>query len=79
MRLPWISLFFYLFAASDSALVSIPLLASDDAPVVTGDLLSFSIGPDRWLDWAGNTSRNEFFYNALNNLVKFTGTSPPSE
>ncbi|KAF7358555.1 Glycoside hydrolase family 79 protein [Mycena venus] len=76
MRLPWISLFFYLFAASDSALVSIPLLASDDAPVVTGDLLSFSIGPDRWLDWAGNTSRNEFFYNALNNLVKFTGTSP---
>lgn len=72
--------------------VPIPLSATDDAPQVTGNLVSLSIEQDRkavfalyfyfyssqlgWLDWAGNTSRNSFFFNTLDNLVALTGSDP---
>ncbi|KAG6843890.1 hypothetical protein H0H87_011961 [Tephrocybe sp. NHM501043] len=31
---------------------------------------------DRWTDWAGTTSRNEFFFNTLDNLKQITGHPP---
>ncbi|KAG6853789.1 hypothetical protein C0991_001378 [Blastosporella zonata] len=31
---------------------------------------------DRWTDWAGTTSRNEFFFNTLDNLKQLTGQPP---
>lgn len=63
-------------AADGSVDVSIPLTAPSSAPQIAPDLLSFSIEQDRWVEWAGNTSKNTFFYNALNNLKQITGASP---
>ncbi|KAJ7475686.1 glycoside hydrolase family 79 protein [Mycena latifolia] len=56
--------------------VTIPLSVTGDAPPVTGNLVSLSIEQDRWLDWAGNTTRNSFFFNTLDNLVALTGAPP---
>ena len=57
--------------------VSIPLHANSNAPKISPSHVSLSIELDRWTDWAGNVSRNEFFFNALDNLNKITG-KPPS-
>ncbi|KAF6757178.1 hypothetical protein DFP72DRAFT_248807 [Ephemerocybe angulata] len=43
---------------------------------VAPDLVSFSIEQDRWEEWVGSTSRNEFFYNALVNLRELAGRPP---
>ncbi|KAJ7475688.1 glycoside hydrolase family 79 protein [Mycena latifolia] len=56
--------------------VTIPLSVTGDAPSVTGNLVSLSIEQDRWLDWVGNTTRNSFFFNTLDNLVALTGAPP---
>ena len=56
--------------------VTIPLTALPSAPSVSPDLVSFSIEQDRWVDWAGTTERNQFFYNALDNLVQITHSPP---
>ncbi|KDR73347.1 hypothetical protein GALMADRAFT_72693 [Galerina marginata CBS 339.88] len=56
--------------------VSIPVSAPSTAPTIAPDLLSLSIEQDRWTDWSGTTSRNSFFVNTLNNLVKLTGVPP---
>ncbi|KAJ6514067.1 glycoside hydrolase family 79 protein [Mycena vulgaris] len=56
--------------------VPIPLRVPEDAPAVGGNLFSLSIEQDEWLDWAGNTSRNSFFFNTLDNLVALTGSKP---
>ncbi|KAJ7837920.1 glycoside hydrolase family 79 protein [Mycena leptocephala] len=56
--------------------VSIPLRVPQGAPAVGGNLFSLSIEQDGWLDWAGNTSRNSFFFNTLDNLVALTGYDP---
>ncbi|KAK7451043.1 hypothetical protein VKT23_012718 [Stygiomarasmius scandens] len=56
--------------------VNIPVDAPSGAPTVSGSLFSLSIEQDRWLDWAGNTSRNEFFFNTLDNLIQITGEPP---
>ncbi|KAJ7464179.1 glycoside hydrolase family 79 protein [Mycena latifolia] len=56
--------------------VTIPLSVDGNAPSVTGNLVSLSIEQDRWLDWAGNTTRNSFFFNTLDNLVALTGAPP---
>ncbi|KAJ7284845.1 glycoside hydrolase family 79 protein [Mycena rebaudengoi] len=55
--------------------VSIPLSAHIHSPALSGNLFSFSIEQDRWLDWIGNTSRNSFFFNALDNLVALSGSN----
>lgn len=39
-------------------------------------LLSFSIEQDNWTNWTGTTSRNNFFFNLLNNLAQRTGSPP---
>lgn len=57
--------------------VSVPVVAPPVAPSVIPSLIGLSIEQDRWLDWSGNTSRNDFFFNTLNNLVGITGQPPP--
>ncbi|KAJ7178604.1 glycoside hydrolase family 79 protein [Mycena crocata] len=57
--------------------VAVPIpLSGGDAPAVSGNLISLSIEQDRWVDWVGNTSRNSFFFNTLDNLVALTGANP---
>lgn len=63
------------FAASAVDVV-IPLTAPYGASSVAPDLVSLSIEQDRWVDWAGTTDQNEFFYNALDNLVQITNSPP---
>ncbi|KAG6910003.1 hypothetical protein DXG01_014003 [Tephrocybe rancida] len=56
--------------------ISIPLAPPSAAPQVSPSLVSFSIEQDRWTDWAGSTSRNQFFFNVLDNLRQLTGAPP---
>ncbi|KAG6879675.1 hypothetical protein C0992_012973 [Termitomyces sp. T32_za158] len=56
--------------------VPIPLVAPRAAVRVSSSLFSFSIEQDRWTDWAGSTSRNQFFFNTLDNLGQLTGAPP---
>jgi hypothetical protein len=56
--------------------VSIPLAPPSTAPTVTPSLVSFSIEQDRWTDWVGTTSRNQFFFNTLDNLNQLAGVPP---
>jgi len=56
--------------------VSISNCAPFTAVSVSQSLVSFSIEQDRWTDWVGTTSRNEFFFNTLDNLKKLTGEPP---
>ncbi|KAJ7158873.1 glycoside hydrolase family 79 protein [Mycena filopes] len=68
----WVALILPLASA-----VTVPIpLSPGDAPSVDGNLVSLSIEQDRWLDWSGNTTRNTFFFNTLDNLVSITGDSP---
>ncbi|THU94957.1 hypothetical protein K435DRAFT_860036 [Dendrothele bispora CBS 962.96] len=61
---------------SSAVTVEIPVTAPSAAPKVPGSLFSLSIEHERWLDWAGNTSRNEFFFNVLDNLISITDEGP---
>ncbi|KAJ8521136.1 hypothetical protein ONZ45_g2122 [Pleurotus djamor] len=56
--------------------ISIPLLAPSTAPTLSPTLLSLSLEQDRWTDWSGSTSRNEFFFNTLDNIKQLTGEAP---
>jgi len=56
--------------------VSLPLAAPSSAATLNPDLLSFSIEQDLWTEWAGTTSPNTFFLNALGNLAERTGQTP---
>ncbi|KAF5382078.1 hypothetical protein D9615_004232 [Tricholomella constricta] len=56
--------------------VPIPLFAPSNAASVSPSLFSFSIEQDRWTDWAGSTSRNQFLFNTLDNLGRLTGAPP---
>ncbi|KAJ6607350.1 glycoside hydrolase family 79 protein [Mycena sp. CBHHK59/15] len=67
----WISL-----PAATWALTVIIPLSPGGAPVISPSLISLSIEQDRWTDWAGTTSRNEFFHNTLDNLQQITGSPP---
>ncbi|KAI0337156.1 glycoside hydrolase family 79 protein [Trametopsis cervina] len=59
-----------LVAAQNS---TIPILVPDDAKALSQNLLGFSLEQDRWPDWAGVQSRNEFTHNALLNYGSLTG------
>ncbi|KAI9567289.1 glycoside hydrolase family 79 protein [Boletus coccyginus] len=62
---------------SDSTVdVTIFLTTPSAAVPVAPDLVSLSIEQDRWDFWAGTTKQNEFFYNALDNLVQITNSPP---
>ncbi|KAG7446126.1 glycoside hydrolase family 79 protein [Guyanagaster necrorhizus] len=56
--------------------VSLSLSVPSNAPELSPSLLSFSIEGDRWTDWTGTTSKNQFLYNALDNLKTLTGVPP---
>ncbi|KDR78761.1 hypothetical protein GALMADRAFT_209155 [Galerina marginata CBS 339.88] len=56
--------------------VSIPVAAPSTAPTIAPDLVSLSIESDLWTDWTGTTSRNQFFFNTLQNLINLTGKPP---
>lgn len=71
-----IALSFALLSSAITVLnVSVPL-SSSGAVKISPSLCSFSIEQDRWPEWAGEGTRNTFFYNALENLKKITGEAP---
>ncbi|KAH9949137.1 glycoside hydrolase family 79 protein [Amylocystis lapponica] len=59
-----------------TVLVPVPPFAPTNTQPLWSTLLSFSIEQDRWPDWAGIDSRNEFTYNALQRLGSLTGSPP---
>lgn len=64
------------FAAS-AVDVIFPLTAPSGSASVAPDLVSsLFIEQDKWVDWAGTTDQNQFFYNALDNLVQITNSPP---
>ncbi|KAM5535520.1 hypothetical protein V8D89_010857 [Ganoderma adspersum] len=66
-----------LHLAGSSALnVSVPISSPSGSQTLARTLLSFSIEQDRWPDWSGVNSRNEFTYSALTTLGKLTGEPP---
>ena len=62
--------------AANAVNVSIPLTPPSSAQNLSSTLVSFSIEQDRWPDWTGTDSRNEFTHAALSNLASLTGTPP---
>jgi hypothetical protein len=56
--------------------VPIPLTAPAAAFSLSRSFVSLSIEADRWTDWVGTTSRNDFFFNTLDNLQQLTGIPP---
>ncbi|KAJ7931346.1 glycoside hydrolase family 79 protein [Mycena leptocephala] len=55
--------------------VTIPC-SPEGAPFISRSLISLSIEQDRWPEWAGTSSKNDFFLNTLNNLKTLTGGTP---
>lgn len=53
--------------------VHLPTVPPSGATAVSPTLLAFSIEQDAWTDWSGTTTRNEYFYNLLNNLKTLSG------
>ncbi|KAM5531319.1 hypothetical protein V8D89_015034 [Ganoderma adspersum] len=56
--------------------VSIPATSPFGSQSLAPTLVSFSIEGDRWPDWSGVSSRNEFTHSALTTLGKLTGAPP---
>jgi hypothetical protein len=56
--------------------VQMALTPSAPAPFISQSFVSLSIEQDLWTDWVGTTSRNQFFFNTLNNLLQLTGMPP---
>lgn len=56
--------------------VFIPLTAPTNSSSISPSHISFSIEQDRWTDWPGATTKNEFVSNALNNLASLAGEPP---
>ncbi|KAF9472125.1 glycoside hydrolase family 79 protein [Pholiota conissans] len=76
---PFISLLSFLLlfpAVSLSLNVSVSTAQPSAAFSISPSFLSFSIEQDRWTDWVGTTSRNQIFFNTLDNLIQITGEPP---
>lgn len=56
--------------------VTVPLASPSGAAYLSPSLVSLSIEQDRWVDWAGTSAANSFFYNTLDNLRQLTGEPP---
>jgi hypothetical protein len=56
--------------------VTVPLTAPSSAKALSRTLVSFSLEPDRWVDWIGQGTRNSFFFNILDNLNGLSGEPP---
>ncbi|KAF8520875.1 glycoside hydrolase family 79 protein [Hysterangium stoloniferum] len=59
-----------------AASVSVAKSAPSNAEPLVSTHVSFSIEQDRWPDWTGIDSRNEFTHTALVNLQSITGQPP---
>lgn len=55
---------------------TISMLTPPSSQVLSQNLLGFSIEQDRWPDWTGVDSRNEFTHSALLNYALLTGKPP---
>lgn len=55
---------------------TVPFFAPDSSQPLSQTLLSFSIEQDRWPDWSGSTSRNQFTFDALSTFARLTGRPP---
>ncbi|KAH9936780.1 glycoside hydrolase family 79 protein [Epithele typhae] len=53
--------------------VSIPLSPPENSQPLSPTLVSFSLEQDRWPDWVGIDSRNDFTHHALVRLASLTG------
>ncbi|KAH7873319.1 glycoside hydrolase superfamily [Lentinula edodes] len=64
--------------SADSPLtdVNVVLPPADNAVTISPSFVSLSIEQDRWTDWSGTTSSNQFFYNAMENLKNLSGSPP---
>ncbi|KAF9065061.1 glycoside hydrolase family 79 protein [Rhodocollybia butyracea] len=73
-----LAFFATIFSASTAYAVdvSIALTAPSSAVSISSSHISFSIEQDRWTDWVGATSRNEFYFNVLQNLAGLAGEPP---
>ncbi|KAI1793367.1 glycoside hydrolase family 79 protein [Ganoderma leucocontextum] len=56
--------------------ISLPITPPSGSQPLARTLVSFSIEGDRWPDWSGVSSRNEFTHSALTTLGKLTGAPP---
>ncbi|TBU46627.1 glycoside hydrolase family 79 protein [Dichomitus squalens] len=56
--------------------VSLPITSPSGTQPLARTLVSFSIEQDRWPDWSGVDSRNEFTHSALTALQELTGEPP---
>ncbi|KAJ3558263.1 hypothetical protein NP233_g11543 [Leucocoprinus birnbaumii] len=56
--------------------ITVPIIAPNGAVQVAPTLIGFSLEQDRWTDWAGLNSRNQFFFNVLENLKDLTNEPP---
>lgn len=72
----YLSTFLVVIASVSALNVPIALSPISGAPTLSPSLISFSIEQDRWTDWAGTTSGNQFFFNALDNLKILSGEPP---
>lgn len=65
-----------LLTAVNALDVSVSLTAPLAAVLVSPKLIGLSIEMDRWTDWGGAKSRNDFFFNTLENVRARTGAPP---
>ncbi|KAJ3930263.1 MAG: hypothetical protein NXY57DRAFT_898435 [Lentinula lateritia] len=56
--------------------INVVLPPADNAVTISPSFVSLSIEQDRWTDWSGTTSSNQFFYNVMENLKNLTGSPP---
>jgi hypothetical protein len=56
--------------------ITVPLTAPSTANAIPADYVAFSVELDGWLQWVGKDARNQFFFNALENLREMTGVPP---
>lgn len=64
------------FVGSSAVNVSLPPSPPSHSQPLSRTLISFSLEQDRWSDWAGTHSRNEFTHTALTNYAYLTGQPP---
>lgn len=63
-------------SSSSNVSITLPTVAPPTSQPLSNTLLSFSIEQDRWPDWSGVDSRNEFTHSALTRLAGLTGRPP---
>ncbi|KAJ3744227.1 glycoside hydrolase family 79 protein [Lentinula detonsa] len=62
--------------SSSSTAIEIDIPPAANALTISPSLVSLSIEQDRWTDWSGTMSGNQFFYNVMENLNNLTGSPP---